>query len=225
MVYVQRSLRFLLCVLAALALNPAARADILYSQAPLNAGTAIFANYSLVGVFGFQNADSFTLSAPSIITGFRWWGTAVGDTTVFVARHFNDVVTAPNTFDPLLGTITPTATALTDSVGNAIVQYDLQLVTALPLAGTHFFSVFFDSDAEWAWLESAEGDGTSAVRSFEGDSWSIPLPDDLDAVDLAFAVIGELQPQQVAEPSTLALFVIAAMATLFNRRRRPACAS
>lgn len=213
MFYAQKFLRFLLCTLAAIALSPAARADILYSQAPLNGGNALLANYSIAGDFGFQNADSFTLGAPAIVTGFRWWGTAVGSTSAFVARHFNDVVAAPDTFDTLTGAITTTATALTDSAGNAIVQYDLQLVTALPLAGTHFLSVFFDSDAAWAWLESVQGDGVSAFRGLEGDAWSITAP------DLAFAVIGELQVQGIVEPSTLALIAIAAMAVLFSRRR------
>ena len=219
------SLRFLMCAFAALALSSAARAAVLYSQAPLNGGTAFFANYSATGGFGFQNADSFTLGVPAIVTGFRWWGT-VASGGAFVVRRFNDVVTAPNTFETLSGSpITATPTALTDSVGNAIVQYDLQLGSPLLLAGTHYFSVFLDSEVDWAWLESASGDGTSAVRSVEGDPWSIPLPGDVDAADLAFAVIGERQAQAVAEPATLALFVLGGVATLLNRRRRSACAA
>jgi hypothetical protein len=220
MVYIRKWVRLGLCALAAaLLLQGAAHAAVLYSQTPLNGGDAFEAQYSIAGVFGTQNADSFTLSGPSIVTGFRWWGTAVSNTNAFVARHFDDVVSAPNAFNTLSGTITSTPTLLTDSSGSPIFQFDLQLGSALPLSGTDFFSVFLNSDSPWFWLESAEGNGVSAFRGVEGDAWSVTAP------DLAFAVVGELQTQQIAEPSALLLFVIAAAAALFNRRRRLACAS
>ncbi|MCK0505605.1 PEP-CTERM sorting domain-containing protein [Aromatoleum anaerobium] len=210
-----RYFRSFLCALAVTsALSTAAQAAVLYAQAPLDAGEAIEAEYSIAGFFGFQNADAFSLAGPSTVTGFRWWGTEVSDVSLFVVRLFDDVATAPDTFDTLGGSIIARPTSLTDSAATPIFEFDLTLSTPLQLDGSAYLSVFLDTDQEfWFWLESAEGDSVSAFRGVDGDVWAMLPP------DLAFAVTGEAVTQGVPEPGALALLGIAALAGLAGRRK------
>lgn len=216
MICLPKSLRLILCSLtAALTLSTAAQAAVLYSQAPLDGGEAIQAEYSISGFFGVQNADAYTLAGASTVIGFRWWGTEVSDVGLFVIRLFDDVVTAPDAFTVLAGTIVATPTPLTDSALTPIFEFDLTLSSSLALAGSGYLSVFLDSDQDfWFWLESAEGNGVSAFRGVEGDSWDELPP------DLALAVIGEALAQPVPEPGVLALLGLAALAGFTVRRKR-----
>lgn len=216
MICLPKSLRLILCSLAAaLTLSTAAKAAVLYSQAPLDGGEAIQAEYSISGFFGVQNADAYTLAGASMVSGFRWWGTEASDVSLFVVRQFDDVVTAPDTFNLMAGAIVATPTALTDSALTPIFEFNLTLSSPLALAGSGYLSVFLDTDQEsWFWLESAEGDGVSAFRGVEGDSWAELPP------DLAFAVIGEALSQPVPEPGVLGLVGIAALAGFAVRRKR-----
>lgn len=216
MICLPKSLRLILCSLtAALTLSTAAQAAVLYSQAPRDEGEAIQAEYSISGEFGVQNADVFTLAGASTISGFRWWGTEVSDLDLFVVRLFDDVVTAPDTFNLLAGTIVATSTALTDSALTPIFEFNLTLSSPLALAGSGYLSVFLDTDLDfWSWLASDEGDGVSAFRGVEGDSWAELPP------DLAFAVIGEALAQPVPEPGMLGLLGIATLAGFAVRRKR-----
>lgn len=206
-----------LCAVAAtVAVSTGAHAAVLYSQDPTDGGDAYDSTYSIAQAFGFENAESYTVSATSSVTGFRWWGTAVSDTSHFVVRRFDDVDANPDTFDILAGTVTATPTALIDSIGTAITQFDLTLATSISAGG--YLSVFFDSDPaqeSWYWLESMVGDGNSAVRSANPGTWDILPP------DLSLAVIGE-SIQTVSEPGSLTLLGIAALAGVASRRRRPA---
>jgi hypothetical protein len=213
MIRLNQSFSFTLCALAAtVALSTAAHAAMLYSQAPLDSDLGIEAEYSTTAFFGFQNAESYTLGVPSTVTGFRWWGTEVSDTSHFAVRRFDDVVTGPDTFDTLAGTVTPTSTSLVDSAGNAIFQFDLALAAPISLSGSGYLSVFFNSEQEsWFWLASAGGDDRSPFRGVDGEPWLFAPP------DLSMAVIGELQG--VPEPGTLTLLGIAALAGIAGRRR------
>ncbi len=208
-------------ILAPFFLNNAADAADLYSQAPKNSGDAIAAEYSATGEFGWQNAESYSLQTPSTITTIRWWGTGVSDTGLFVVRHFVDLISGPDDFDILTGSITQTPASagsnpLVDGEGTGIFQFDLQLSSALTLGGSGYLSVFFNSEQEsWNWLESAVYDGQSAYRGQDNVAWDFQPP------DLSMALIGD-RVQNIPEPNSLLLFGIAALGGFAARRRRQA---
>ena len=217
-------LNVLLLSVAAATLTPTATADVLYQQAPKNNGLGIQGNYTELPdpsnpsgppvPFGTQNADSYSLGAPSTVTGFTWWGTDVVNLNSFVVRLFDTPLTPTPSVD-LAGNITKQVpSSLQDSSTEPVFQFDMQLFTPLLLGGTGYLSVFLDSTDDWYWLEGAAGDDLSAFRGLEGDIW------DTDAPDLALAVVGTRNATAIPEPGSLVLLSVAFMAALGTRRRQ-----
>lgn len=194
----------------------AAQAAVLYSQAPLNGGSALSAGADAASSFsGSQNADDFVLQTGSTITGFQWWGTQA-DAAGFVLRLFGNPLADNATALP--ATVVRTTTNLTDDTSGPIFLYEATLQSAIQAAagGSFHLSVLFDStdpDA-WFWLES-DPNSTSFFRGVDGDGWAEDVP------GLAFAVLGD-RATPVDEPAALWLVGIAGLALWSSRRQKAA---
>jgi hypothetical protein len=208
-----RLLRTLAVGTAALLTSAAVHAAVLFSQAPLDGGSALAGVASGSDFSGAQNADDFSLASGSTVTGFQWWGTTDNDAPAFVVRLFSDPLA--DSFDTLSGTVAKTATSLKDSANNDIFVYELTLTAPLALGGTRYLSVLFDSadPFAWFWLES-DPNPISYFRGVDGDTWDSLPP------DLAFAVLGE--PATVDEPAVALLLFVAALGVVAQSRRRRA---
>ena len=191
-----------------------AHAAVLFQQAPLDQGFPFSAFYSPGGVFGTQNADAFSFGQ-STVTGFRWYGSEVTDTSRFVVRFFQDIATAPDAFTTLTGTTTMGAAPVTtDFDGFDVFEFEMALGTSFVTSGGAL-GVYYDSDPdgeEWYWLESAVGSDGSFTRGQDGVSWLIADE------SLAFAVLGD-RVTTVPEPGSLALLGMAGLAGALARRR------
>lgn len=201
----------LVLAIALSGLGAGAFAGVLYEQSPGDGLESLDATVFAPDFTGVQNADNFAIG-PSQVTGFRWWGTDVSDTSGFVVRTFSDLTSAPTAHT---GTVTKTGTLLTDSFGDAVYEFEISFA-AVSMSGTRHLSILLDGDLlspeSWYWLASDDGDGTSVFRGFDGDSWAEDPP------NLAFAVLGEQDVLSVPEPTTLALFALAGLGAMVARR-------
>lgn len=180
-----------------------------------------------------QSADDFLLSADAAVTHVRWWGSYLinpgdpGDPGVddlFHVRFFNDVGGVPAA-DPFAEFAQPalsvnrTATALQDTVGSTVFQFDTLLTSPLALTGGTPFHLsivnFFDAtNAEWFWLLSDPA-GSNAFRFGDGNAWASD-----PSGNLAFALFTEELPVAVTEPSNFAIFAVGLLLLVGTQRSR-----
>ena len=207
----------LIGVALAAVLGGAPQAAEIFSQAKVDGGTALDGAYASGGLFGFQNAERYSLSAAGTLTGLRWWGTDA-DESLFVVRLFSDPLsdlTAP-AIRTVSGSVVKTAEAgVSDDAANAIFRYEMSLSSPEALgAGSGYVSVFLDSSVSWYWLEGSGGDQLSLFRGVEGAPWQQAAP------DLSLELIGQQQTGQLPEPAFPTLLLLAAVA-VGCRRARP----
>jgi hypothetical protein len=186
----------------------AARAEVLVTHAPDPFGVSYFSNIG----GGQQNAD-FAFGGNASVTGIRWWGTHLtdpGDLSLFTVRVLSDL---DENF--VLNASMTTASQLAGS--GSYSQFDLDL-SASPLAlpaGNFYLSIMNESTGTpWNWWSSTAGDGESRRRQADGEYWFYYNSD-----DLALQLTGTRN--QVPEPGTGALLLLAGAVLLATRRKVP----
>jgi len=188
-------------------LGGAPQAAEIFSQANVDGGTALDGAYSIGQLFGFQNAERYSLSGAASLTGLRWWGTDA-DESLFVVRLFSDPLTdlAAPAIRTVAGSVVKTDAGTSDDTGNAIFRYEMSLSAPEALgAGAGYVSVFLDSASDsWYWLEGSGGDQLSLFRGVEGAPWVQAAP------DLSLELIGRQEAGQVPEPALPVLLLLAA---------------
>lgn len=212
----------------AIAGTSTARADIIFSNPPLNnAGSGI----SDLG-FGQQEADDFVLAGPiATIARLRWWGSYgtspdPAPTDDFRVRFFNDAGGSPSTtfFAEInLTGVTRTATSLTSSPfgshdGGTVYQYEADLVPPLSLVPgtTYYLSILNNTGSAWGWLEndSVGGGGSHWFRSSDGSPWSLSVR----GTDFSFEL--ESAAAAVPEPASWALMGLGLLCLVGSGRIR-----
>lgn len=197
------------------AMTGAASAAVLVEQLPQDQGTGYFANPNIPQ----QLADDFTLGGAASLEGITWWGGYDGNIDNgdddFLVRVFSGIGgtgTLLQAFNSPV--VTRSTTTLTDSVLNAVYQYDFSLGSALNLAaGTYYLSVQNLGSSDWFWQQAVAGSVGLWFRGEDSDVWQAN-PD-----NLAFRLNGT--PAQIPEPGILGLFMLAGVGLALARRRNP----
>ncbi len=193
-------------------------AAILLEQSPINGADAFLSNLSA----GAQNADDFLLTEPAKIERISFWGSYDGiDSDDFVIRILSNDNGSPSAVGAFvqaysLVAVSATLTALDDSAGSDVYQYDFDLPTPVSLmSGTYFLSVSNETQvAGWYWLLSQTG-GNSWSRAADGDAWTL---NSSGPVDIAFRLEG--QTSVVPLPGAMVLFSPSIFAIVLLGRRK-----
>lgn len=182
-----------------LSFSPLAVSDVLVDQPYLSEGDSFF---SMVAG-GFENAESFTLTADASIATITWWGTDANDVGGFLIRLGPDL----GDWSAVTGSIAKTTTSGFDSEERAIYQFEQTISAGLNLtAGTHFLSISYEAE-EWYWTVGSLDSTAGIAGSYFGDSeeW---FEDDLNDLSFRLTSANGDENTPIPEPGILALMLI-----------------
>jgi hypothetical protein len=191
-----------------------ATADVIYSQGPLDGGSAIVSDFQF---FGEQELDDFVLDpGGATITDVHWWG-AYGDdpdptsSDEFTIRFFEESETASGVplgtylYEYITSSVDRTATAMTTPGygahdGGVVYEYMFYLPTSIVLDGetNYYLSIVNDTESLWGWLQGEDLAGGHWYRTGDESATGTWAPSGIGG-DFAF----ELTGAPIPEPATL----------------------